>query len=518
MRKGSILYLSLLGGLLCLWATETRAQEKPITEISVMAPSTAVVGEELWVGIKMLTQPFKSRWIPQWRRTGVTVDGPYNESPRGTHYMENVLPTWKGKVTIKGGDAYEGPSEYDFSKGSGPYQNDRRPVRRLEGVRFSQAGTYFIEVTDPATGIAGISNPIRVTAAKPEARLYWGELHCHSFFGDGIRNPEELHSFARDEAFLDVFSLTDHTEALSDGQWTYFCAVSNTYNQSGRFVSLIGGEWTSKDYGHHNFLYPGDSGPILRCTDPEQDTLEKLFAVAKANGAIIAANHPAEADWGFEWDKGHDGEVERLVEVYSIGGSFEMQSGPGYEWKSRRVKKPNEGNFVVDGIKKGVRVGFIGVGDTHDGRPGDSMHALQEKPEGYSEILSPGLVGIWAKDLSRESVFEALWNRRVFATTKNRSYLEFSINGQPMGAEIQADKELLIQVKVVGDTPITKVELIQEGEVVQSKEPDSKDTKELTCEWKEAFDSDSTWYYVRVSMEQEHLAWSSPIWVEKRGK
>ncbi len=132
--------------------------------------------------------------------------------------MDNVLPTWKNEVKISGDEAYEGPASYSFNEGSGPYYSDRRPIRRLEGFKFSSPGIKYIHITDPVTGITGINNAIYVEEKKPEERLFWGNLHCHSIFGDGIRLPEEIYAFARDESFLDIFALTDHTEAITNGQ------------------------------------------------------------------------------------------------------------------------------------------------------------------------------------------------------------------------------------------------------------------------------------------------------------
>ena len=135
---------------------------KEITGIQVTAPSAVVLNETFWVGIRILTEPFYTKWKVWWQRTRATVDGPYNQSPRGTRYMENVLPAWDGSVDIKGSEGYKGLSSYSFSKGAGPYEYDNRPVRRLEGFRFTSPGTKYIRVVDPVSGIEGISNPIHV--------------------------------------------------------------------------------------------------------------------------------------------------------------------------------------------------------------------------------------------------------------------------------------------------------------------------------------------------------------------
>lgn len=490
--------------------TANNIKDKKATAIQVSVPSTVGINEPFWVGIRILTEPYFTKWIPRWNRTRATVDGPFNESPRGTHYMDNVLPAWDGSVNISGSSGYQGRSAYSFSEGSGPYEFDKRPVRRLEGFSFSTPGIKYIRVADPVSGLEGISNPIQVSATQPKERLFWGDLHCHSFFGDGIRSPEEIYAFARDESFLDIFALTDHTESLSDTQWNYFRDVTNTFNEAGKFVTFVGGEWTSKDFGHHNFIYPDSEGVIIRSSDPNQNTLSKLYAIARTHKALIIANHPASAGWGFDWDKGHDPEIERLVEVYSIGGVYEIPPGSGNSFPTRQGKKPSYGNFIVDGLRKGFRLGMIGVGDTHDGRPGDALHELQKTPT-YKDLLKPGLMGVWAKDLTRESVFDALWNRRVYGTTNNRTWLKFSINGHPMGSEIKTNGRIAIKIEAASNLIIQRIDLVRNGETVQFLEP--KQLLEASWNPKETATSGGTWYYVRVTLDSDHLAWSSPIWV-----
>jgi hypothetical protein len=490
--------------------SQTSSEDKKLLEIRVTAPSVVRLNEPFWVGIRLLTEPFFADWIPTWQRTRATVHGPFNKSARGIHYIENVLPSWKGAVTISGDEGFSGIDQYSFTEGNGPYQSDNRPVRRLEGFQFTSPGVKYIRVTDPVSGVTGISNAIYVEAEKPTHRLFWGNLHCHSIFGDGIRIPEEIYAFARDESFLDIFALTDHTEAITDAQWNYFKEVTNDFDKPGRFVTFIGGEWTSPKYGHRNYIYPTQHGPILRCTDPDQDTLPKIHAIARKTGALIIANHTASPGHTTDWDNGHDPEVERLVEIYSIGGINEMMFGFGNPSKNRAKDKEVRGSHAIDGLKRGFKLGFIGTGDDHDGRPGDSLHHLQKEPDSYRFLRGPGLMGVWAEDLSRESVFRALWNRRVYGTTNNRTLVKFSVNGHPMGSEIVAKGELQLSVEVASNLPIQRIELIKEGEVVQSVEPGRLDARWDVTEKKP---SANTWYYVRVSMANEHIAWSSPVWI-----
>lgn len=489
---------------------QSQPEKDALVSIQVTAPSTIHVNEPFWIGIRLLTKPYFTNWEPSWNRSRATVNGPFNVSSRGIHFMNNVVPHWDNEIEIISDKDLEGITRYSFKEGSGPYENDQRPIRRLEGFRFKEAGIKYIKIKDPITGITGISNAIVVTQNPPKQRLYWGNLHCHSIFGDGVRIPEEIYAFAKDESFLDVFALTDHTEAITKAQWSYFKEVTNDFNEKDRFVTFIGGEWTSPQFGHRNFIYPGDDGQILRSSDPKQNTLPKLFEAARQNKCLLIANHTASGGHTTKWENGHDPEIERLIEVYSIGGINEMMFGMHKLSKTRAKENEVEGSHVLDGLKRGFKLGMIGTGDDHDGRPGDSLHHLQEKPESYKFMRGPGLMGVWAQELSRESIFDALWNRHVFGTTNNRTYLKFTINERIMGSEITTNQDLSVEIEVASNLFIERIDFLMLGEVTQSTEPQ----KEATF-WHFTIDkvTSPTWFYTRIKLAEDHFAWSSPIWV-----
>lgn len=491
---------------------ETTQQAKPLIRIQVTAPSTIGVGEPFWIGIRMLTTPFYARWVPVWQRKGLGMNGPFNVSSRGIQFMDNVVPEWGSEVQLAGDEGFEGPASLSFGDGTEASGKPSRGVMRREGFKFTTPGVKYIRITDPVTGITGVSNPIQVSEEAPGERLYWGNLHSHSIFSDGIRLPEELHAFARDESFLDVYALTDHTEALTNGQWGYVKSVANEYDEPGRFVAFLGGEWTHPEYGHRNFIYPGDDGPVLRCTDSDQDEPAKLNAAAKRAGGLIIVNHPA--GYSGIWQQDADAEVVRLTEIYSIGGVQETPYEPATAFPSRHISTRTvvSGTYAEDALNEGLRIGFIGASDDHDGRPGDAIHELQEEPGDYKSLRSPGLLGVWAKGLTRNDVFDALWNRRVFGTTNHRTMLKFSINGSPMGSAIHAGGPLKISIDVASNIAVRRIVLISKGTVVRSVETDQLHG---TWAFEEQEPADGTWYYVRIELAKEHLAWSSPIWVDR---
>ncbi len=481
-----------------------------ITGICLAAPSTVAAGEPFSLGIKMLTEPYAAPWRCKYY-SHLSVAGPFNLSPRGITYLDNVPCEWRGAVLIDGGGGYAGPDAFSFADGSGPYPNDARPIRRIEGLSFATPGTKFLTVRDRESGITAMSNPIRVTPGPLAERLFWGDLHSQTFFSDGLRCAEELYAFARHEAFLDVFAISDHSESLTDRQWDYFVNVTNDHNEDGRFVTLVGQEWTSQRFGHRNVYYPGGRGPILRRDDPVYGELSKLYDVAREHGALVIPHHSANVEMGVDWSLGHDPEVERLVEIHSVWGNSERPASEGNPLPLRTNGGEKPGQHVQDALALGRRYGFIGGGDIHDGRPGDELHSLQHDPPQYHLLRRQGIMGVWAPELSRNAVFDALWNRRVFATTNVRVLLRFSINGHPMGSEVLAEGDLRVTVDAASGSPIARIDLVRNGDDAQSVAPHQR---EVVWEVTERAPG-SAYYYARLTLEDGNLAWSSPIWVSR---
>ncbi|MFC2126003.1 hypothetical protein ACFLU5_14465 [Bacteroidota bacterium] len=120
----------------------------------------------------------------------------------------------------------------------------------------------------------------------------------------------------------------------------------------------------------------------------------------------------------------------------------------------------------------------------------------------------------------------AMESRRTYATTGTRIYIDFTVNGYPMGSEIKSTNATEIAGKVAGTNKLETVEVTKyengEYRTIYSSSPGSG-IAEFQFEDKN-FDSDCM-YYLRVSQVNEvpdrlwafptnEMAWSSPIWVE----
>ena len=120
-------------------------------------------------------------------------------------------------------------------------------------LRAKAAGAVRLKARwTPADGgapLAAESNPIQVSDSSP--RILWADLHGHSSRSDGTGTPADYYRYAREVAALDVAALTDHDhwgilpldrhpEILAEIR-----AAARRYDEPGRFLALLGFEWTS---------------------------------------------------------------------------------------------------------------------------------------------------------------------------------------------------------------------------------------------------------------------------------
>lgn len=483
------------------------ATEPGITALRIVCPSTVAVGEQFSFGLKLLTDPyvvgFSCRGDEKYN-----LSRRYNLSDSGTsdmQYLDNVPRGWRGAISIEAdGGGYEGPSAHTLG--------GERPCVRIGPASFTKPGLKFLTVHDQESDLAATGNPVLVSAEPLEQRLFWGDLHCHTWLSDGLRSPEQVCAFARDEAFLDIFAIADHNRGPTPRQWDYCVGISNDFNEPGRFVTLIGQEWGgSRSPGHLNVYYPGDTGSEL--SHQFAGDYAAFLQDARKHKALVIHHHSATAFFKKDWGEEYDPQLHRLVEIYSIWGDSERPERDGNLRPIRALGGERDGQHVLDALRRGYRMGFIGGSDCHDGRPGDELHTHQEQMRefDYHKLHRQGLMGVWAPELTRDAVFKALYDRHVYATTNERLILKFSINGHPMGSEIAAHGELSIRTEAYSDVPISRAELVRAGQEFQTLDAGER---EVVWEISDVAESrEPTWYYVRLTREDGERAWSSPIWV-----
>jgi len=385
-----------------------------------------------------------------------------------------------------------------------------------------------IRLTDEVVGLEGQSNPIELVEA-PEYRLFWGEIHGHTCISDGgQRTPDQFYHWGRDTALLDFCAIADHDFGIGlydpDKYWAIMREASRDFNESGRFVTLLGWEishagLTAGDmYGHKNIYFAGDDAPFYssspygksRAVQTYTQIEELVERLEDWGGKFMLVDHTShqQTDWGRFVD-----EYTRLVEVYSFFGGSEALDVP-YP-VGPLAKGLVEGKTSRDGLNRGLQIGFTGGTDSHMGAPA----AYRETSFGHGKV--PGMTAVWATELSRAAIWDALWNRRTYAVRGERILLHTAVNGAMMGAEtlLQApDEPRRIAVSVAGTAPIESVELICNGATLRTWT--GKGRWEMAIEFEHQGPMEGLpaapelgYYYVRVIQQGGGMAWSSPTWL-----
>jgi Protein of unknown function (DUF3604) len=362
-------------------------------------------------------------------------------------------------------------------------------------------GTYRLEVA--AGKLRGRSNPMVVDAVGP--RVLWGDLHGHSAYSDGTGLPEDYFVYARDVSALDVVALTDHDHwgilplAEHPELWSEIRAQTRRFYAPGRFVTVLGFEWTSWIYGHRNVLYFDDEWPVIDSLAEATDSPDELWKALRGRFAVAIPHHPAGGPIAIDWDTAADPRLEPVVEIVSIHGSSEAADSPN------AIHEPVAGHFVRDALARGYRLGFVGSGDRHDGHPG----AFTNDP------AEGGLAAILSEQRTREGVLYALRERRVYATNGARIVLRVALGGTPMGGVLPvalgAQRRETLFVQVIGSAPLARLEIVRSGAVVDGLDLEGRLEAALASELTEL--ASGEYVYVRVTQADGGAAWSSPIWI-----
>ncbi|HVR28225.1 MAG TPA: CehA/McbA family metallohydrolase [Thermoanaerobaculia bacterium] len=378
---------------------------------------------------------------------------------------------------------------------------EHRGVRRVE-LRVAGVDVVRVRVEGPG-GLEASTNPLVVTPGGQ--RILWADLHGHSHFSDGTGTPEDYFAYARDVAALDVVALTDHDHwgmvplAKTPAMWDEIRAQVERFHDRGRFVTLLGYEWTNWVSGHRHVLYFGNDladADILSSLDPRYETPPLLWDALRGRDALTFAHHSAGGPIATDWTIAPDPELEPVTEVVSVHGSSEALDSP------LPIYAPVAGNFVRDVLDSGYRLGLIGSGDSHDGHPG------------LAHLASPsgGIAAILADELTREAVLEALRERRVYATNGPRIVLRVALDGARMGSSVPAGKEHRLQVVIAAAAPLERVDVVRSGGRMESQRAAGRMI--WTLERELGPTEPGEYLYVRAVQEDGGAAWSSPFFFE----
>jgi len=414
-------------------------------------------------------------------------------------YSYNPATRYKGQARIFTDNDVHIPDRLNID-------TETDPKGASVGARISSPGAHSITVLDADTGISGRSNPI-VADFLHDRQVYFGEMHSQMWYSMGTGTTTEFFEWGRDNAGLDFCAPANHYNwrfEVTDEIWQDLVDTCNKFNEPGQFITLISYEWGGiRGSGHKNIYYREDYGEFAYWYRGEHDSPETLWKSLEGRDVLTVPHHPKTwIDWNYR-----DDEHQRLVEICS-------------KWDISEEAGPRS---VQGALAMGHRLGFIGGTDSHYGLANQGSYHVND---------GTGLACVMATEHTRDAIWQALYERRCYATTGQRIVLDFSMNGHPMGTDVSVKLNEMgprtFLLRIFGTYRIDLVEIVRNNQVVFSVKP-GKDTWE--GEWTDSdsllpiafeptfsYDSPFVFYYMRVTQGNRQKAWASPIWLTQRQK
>lgn len=350
---------------------------------------------------------------------------------------------------------------------------------------------------------SSLSDPLTVRLNPGTRKLVFADLHGHSAQSDGTGGTDDYHFYAWRVAGLGAAALTDHDhhgmQPLTAAAWEEQQSVARAYDRPGEYVTLLGYEYTNWHSGHRNVYFRDEGGPIYAWSDSLTDEPPELWARLDSTRALTIPHHTAGEPMRVDWNY-HLPALEPVVEIVSVHGSSERVGAQD------AVRGATPGHTVIDALNRGYRLGLIGSGDGHVGHPGRRLASFPW-----------GLAGLWVDEHSRAGVWDALRRRSVFATTGPRIIVRFAAGNVPMGGVLPMkgieteSMPLLLIGEVLGTAPLTRVEIVKNGETLVAFGPEEDPLSQRLNAWDLGQQGD--YYFLRVTQEDRAMAWSSPVWI-----
>lgn len=380
------------------------------------------------------------------------------------------------------------------------------PSRELEKTRVVYGGTEVGKQT-----LAELFAP-RPFPELPY-KLFWGEIHGHTELSDGQGTLDDYFSAARDVARLDFCAATDHDHGgvgrpeLFGDKWELTQRKVAQYHDPPRFVTLLGYERDSWPwFSNLCIYYRRGTGETIRSEQDGEITRAELEALLARDDVLAIPHHTASLSQGVCFDAVPPELMPPLTEIYSKWGTSEFFGNP------QPMVQEARGGHWHDALESDprVRIGCVGGSDVHSPHPG-----LPHVAGGNLSYEQPGLLGVWAEELTREAIFDAMKARRTCASAGARVEIVLWINETFMGGELTVpeghDRRLRLSVKA--ENALESVVVVKNARDYFAYRPHvatnswTLEVADLKAE--RAFD----YYYVRVTLQDGRRAWSSPIWV-----
>ncbi len=364
------------------------------------------------------------------------------------------------------------------------------------------------------------------TVGETQFAAYFGQLHSHTGeYSDGSGTLDEALDYVEgipESDSVDFVAFTDHSnyfdstsapnpaEALYDkskmtsasaNKWAaYNNAIDNFNASSPDRIALAGYEMTwSGGPGHINtFNTPGIvSRNNKTLNDKTGDAgLQAYYnllieAGSKGVASINQLNHPGTTFGNFSDFAYYTPALDNYVQLVEVGNGEGQVGAGGYY--------PSYEQYIM-ALDKGWHVAPTNNQDNHKGSWGNANDARNV---------------IYADSLTEDGLFDAIRERRLYATEDKNLEISYTLDGHMMGSQLGTEdvgENVDIAVTVYDpdyNDAISKVEVVvNSGRVAYTW-----DSIPASGELSATIPADYSYYFIRVTQADGNLAVTAPVWV-----
>lgn len=309
---------------------------------------------------------------------------------------------------------------------------------------------------------------------------YYGNLHSHTSFSDGMGTPADAYLFARDSAHLDFLAVTDHIEYLDSTEFSTGLQTSANFTSNGVFVAFYGYEWTSPYYGHCDIFNTEEMIPASSSSLYPGGW--DIFTAFMRNNppAFGQFNHPGRYVTFNNWDD------------FAYVSSATDSIMPLIEFQNIQEAT----NYYEHALSKGWHLSPVWNQDNHQADWG---------------LKNNGRAGIWATSLSKQDLINSIKHRRTFATMDFNASVWIESGSNPMGSTSPLIPSIPIRI-ILNDADNelwTLIELVSDKGVL-----DNFSNVQGNIDSTLTFSDSLKWVFVRATQQDSDMIWSAPVFFQ----
>jgi hypothetical protein len=327
----------------------------------------------------------------------------------------------------------------------------------------------------------------------------YGIPHSHTSYSDGTGTPAEAYEKARDNG-LNFLVITDHQgklvymktnydrSILLSGnvhpKWKMLKLEADSINAKYKdFIALSGFELSTKFWGHINII---NSEDIIEKKPFDLDELYEWLCTEE--NILLSINHPHRSPKTLPFSHNFD----NFVNLYEVGNG-----------STTREYNRTEQNYYA-ALDNGWHIAAINGQDNHADDWGDSNN----------------VTAVISKELSVDSLINAIKLRRVYSTESKSLKLVVKANNKWMGSIINLNKGDNLQFHILAEdinNPIEKIQVISNGGKILEEKSFTNGTY---CQWDLdlQINNDYSWYVAKIIHADEKIGISSAIFVQNLNK